>query len=65
MKGFVGITDNDWCVFLLQQPAIDEVNSRQPGGRTRFRRFRQGIANDENLRKLLLRILKGLGVVER
>jgi len=26
MKGFVGITDNDWFAFLSQQPGIDEVN---------------------------------------
>jgi hypothetical protein len=26
MKGFVGVTDNDWLAFLFQQPGIDEVN---------------------------------------
>jgi len=26
MKGFVGVMDNDWFVFLSQQPGIDEVN---------------------------------------
>jgi hypothetical protein len=26
MKGFVGVTDNDWFAFLSQQPGIDEVN---------------------------------------
>jgi uncharacterized Rossmann fold enzyme len=26
MKYFVGLTDNDWCAFLAQQPGIDEVN---------------------------------------
>jgi putative restriction endonuclease len=31
MKGFVGVTDNDWFVFLAQQPGIDEVNFWQPG----------------------------------
>jgi len=30
MKGFVGITDNDWFAFLAQQPDIDEVNFWQP-----------------------------------
>jgi hypothetical protein len=30
MKGFVGVTDNDWCAFLSQQPGIDEVNFWQP-----------------------------------
>jgi hypothetical protein len=31
MKGFVGITDNEWCALLSRQPVIDEVNSWQPG----------------------------------
>jgi len=26
MKGFVGVTDNDWFAFISQQPGIDEVN---------------------------------------
>jgi len=26
IKGFASITDNDGCVFLAQQPGIDEVN---------------------------------------
>jgi hypothetical protein len=26
MKGFVGVTDNDWFAFLSQQPWIDEVS---------------------------------------
>ncbi len=30
MKGFVGVTDNDWFAFLAQQPRIDEVNFWQP-----------------------------------
>ncbi len=30
MKGFVGVTDNDWFAFLAQQPEIDEVNFWQP-----------------------------------
>jgi putative restriction endonuclease len=37
MKGFVGVTDNDWFTFLSQQPGIDEVNFWQPGGSTRFK----------------------------
>jgi putative restriction endonuclease len=37
MKGFVGVTDNDWFAFLSQQPGIDEVNFWQPGGTSRFR----------------------------
>jgi len=31
MKGFVGVTDNEWFAFLSQQPGIDEVNFWQPG----------------------------------
>ena len=30
MKGFVGVTDNDWFAFLSQQPGLDEVNFWQP-----------------------------------
>jgi len=30
MKGFVGVTDNDWFTFLSQQREIDEVNFWQP-----------------------------------
>ena len=26
MKGFVGVTDNEWFTFLSQQPEIDELN---------------------------------------
>jgi len=26
MKGFVGVTDNDWFAFLSEQPGIDEVH---------------------------------------
>jgi len=26
MKGFVGVTDNDWFAFLAQQPGIDELS---------------------------------------
>jgi hypothetical protein len=26
MKGFVGVIDNEWFVFLAQQPGIDGVN---------------------------------------
>ena len=26
MKGYIGVTDNDWFDFLSQQPGIDEVN---------------------------------------
>jgi putative restriction endonuclease len=37
MKGFIGVTDNDWFAFLSQQPGIDEVNFWQPGGTGQFR----------------------------
>ena len=37
MKGYIGVTDNDWFTFLSQQPEIDEVNFWQPGGRSQFR----------------------------
>jgi len=42
MKGFVGVTDNDWFVFLSQQPGIDEVNFWQPSGTGKFRRLDTG-----------------------
>ena len=42
MKGFVGITDNDWFAFLSQKPDIDEVNFWQPGGSRRFRSLQPG-----------------------
>jgi hypothetical protein len=29
MKGFVGVTDNDWFAFLSQQAEINEVSFRQ------------------------------------
>jgi hypothetical protein len=30
MKGYIGITYNDWSVFLSQQPGIDGINFWQP-----------------------------------
>jgi putative restriction endonuclease len=42
MKGFIGITDNEWFAFLSQQPGIDEVNFWQPGGQTQFRSLNPG-----------------------
>jgi len=42
MKGFVGVTDNDWFDFLAGQPEIDEVNFWQPGGRTQFKSLQPG-----------------------
>ena len=37
MRGFVGITDNDWFAFLFQQPGIDEANFWQPSADVSFR----------------------------
>ena len=42
MKGYIGVTDNDWFIFLSQQPGIDEVNFWQPGGRSQFRSLQPG-----------------------
>jgi len=42
MKGFVGVTDNDWFAFLSQQPGIDGVNFRQPDGRSQFKSLQHG-----------------------
>lgn len=42
MKGFIGVTDNEWFSFLSQQPGIDEVNFWQPGGQTQFRYLSAG-----------------------
>jgi len=42
MKGFVGVTDNDWFDFLSRQPEIDEINFWQPGGRGQFRALKPG-----------------------
>ena len=42
MKGYIGVTDNDWFAFLSQHPEIDEVNFWQPGGTGRFRALDPG-----------------------
>jgi len=42
MKGFVGVTDNNWFAFLSQRPGIDEVNFWQPSGRQRFCALKAG-----------------------
>jgi putative restriction endonuclease len=42
MKGFVSVTDNDWFVFLSQQPGVDEVNFWQLGGRSQFKSSQPG-----------------------
>jgi putative restriction endonuclease len=42
MKGFIGITDNDWFEFLANQQGIDEVNFWQPGGSSQFKSLQPG-----------------------
>jgi putative restriction endonuclease len=42
MKGFIGVTDNEWFAFLSQQPGIDEVNFWQPGGSRVFQSLKPG-----------------------
>lgn len=42
MRGFVGVTDNDWYRFLRSRPDIDEVNFWQPSGNTAFRALSPG-----------------------
>jgi putative restriction endonuclease len=42
MRGFVGVTDNDWFAFLAQQSRIDEVNFWQPGGISKFKSLQHG-----------------------
>lgn len=42
LKGYVGITDDEWFEFLSRQVEIDEVNFWQPGGRTVFRALEPG-----------------------
>jgi putative restriction endonuclease len=42
MKGYVGVTDNDWFRFLASLPDLDEVNFWQPGGRTLFKTLGPG-----------------------
>jgi len=37
MKGFVGVTDDDWFAFLSQHQGIDEVNLWQPSADVSFR----------------------------
>ncbi len=42
MKGFVGVTDDEWYAFLSQLPNIDEVNFWQPGGSSYFKALQAG-----------------------
>jgi putative restriction endonuclease len=50
MKGYIGVTDNDWFAFLSQQQGLDEGNFWQPGGTGQFRALAPG---DPFLFKLL------------
>ena len=42
MKGFIGITDDEWFAFLSSLKDIDEVNFWQPGGNRRFQTLSPG-----------------------
>jgi putative restriction endonuclease len=42
MNLYVGITDNDWFQFLMNQSHLDELNFWQPGGGGTFRRLSVG-----------------------
>jgi putative restriction endonuclease len=42
MKGFIGVTDDEWFAFLSQQAGIDEVNFWQPGGSRVFQSLKPG-----------------------
>jgi len=35
MKGFVGVTDNDWFAFLSQQPLLHKTVHPKHGGQAR------------------------------
>ena len=37
MKGFLGVTDNDWFAFLSQEPRIDEADFWQPSESTQIK----------------------------
>ncbi len=50
MKGFVGLTNNDWFVFLAQQPGIDEVNLWQPSAEVSFRARHSATRNGGQVR---------------
>ncbi|MFX0204364.1 MAG: HNH endonuclease [Candidatus Hodarchaeota archaeon] len=42
MKGYIGVTDNDWYKFLASLPDVDEVNFWQPGGGSHFKVLKTG-----------------------
>jgi len=56
MNSFTSITDNDWFVFLSQQPGIDEVN---------FWQLRElifhAVMSVENMAIFLMDAIPGLG----
>ena len=61
MKGFIGVTDNDWFDFLSGQPEIDEVNFWQPGGRSQFKSLQLGEPFLFKLHKPYARYIAGGG----
>jgi hypothetical protein len=42
MRGYVGVTDNDWYTFLAGRPEITLVNFWRPGGGKEFRALAEG-----------------------
>jgi putative restriction endonuclease len=42
LRAFVGVTDNDWFMFLAGLPEIDEVNFWQPSGKSIFKKLNPG-----------------------
>lgn len=42
MRGYVGVTDNDWYRFLAERPEITLVNFWRPGGGKEFRALVEG-----------------------
>ena len=41
-KHFVGVSDIDWFALLRAQPALDEMNVWQSGGRLQFKALQEG-----------------------
>ena len=42
MRGFIGVTDDQWFAFLSSLDSIEEVNFWQPSGRRQFKALRPG-----------------------
>jgi len=61
MKGFIGVTDNDWFEFLSKQQGIDEVNFWQPGGSSQFKSLQPGEPFLFKLHKPYERYIAGCG----